>query len=461
MIKRGLFVVAALLAFVTAGCRGGLLGNIGGQSIIDWADFLKLNGISYTAAMNMALTDPARIGEAIGEVRFKVSGNVHDGGYKEKDGDAAFLDKGTAVYAIDGYPRRDVVAVKDAAGYNGYKLYAANGTVGELMQTIEQKGKETPVKVGIDRMYGSSGSVARLEGARAGAFVSVLYRGERQDNFEPSRLYGDPQAFRVVIDGGDAVGFMNLVYNDGFRYYWHESGMRVLPSEIAYYFAGERDVVFRVDGMAFMAPGSAVTLANGDRIKRTGSADNITIEAKDGRDDRDLFNAAEVAKLWQRIRDEKPGGGEAKTILYWATRPTPVQDGRAIAFESNKDTVLAKRTTFRIHVVNIDGSGERVLVNDAKIGYPILLDSVGDRLVASAEADRSLLDINVATGAIRQYPVNGHLDALSKDGRYVLYRKMASDVAVGTELWAIDLETGTSKPLGEVPQDYIFNKMIK
>ena len=65
----------------------------------------------------------------------------------------------------------------------------------------------------------------------------------------------------------------------------------------------------------------------GETIKRDGSLDNITLISADGSKERALFSTVEISNLWDRIRKEKPGSGEAKTQLFAASRPTPVSGG--------------------------------------------------------------------------------------------------------------------------------------
>ncbi len=72
---------------------------------IDWADFLHFSGIMYVSTdphLGRAITQ-GDLGPQLYTVRFKVNGNVSDPSYRAKDGDAAFLDPGTPVYALQAY----------------------------------------------------------------------------------------------------------------------------------------------------------------------------------------------------------------------------------------------------------------------------------------------------------------------------------------------------------------------
>lgn len=72
---------------------------------IDWVDFIRFGGITYTippAGYGRALT-ASDLGPVFATVSFKLDGNVQDPGYQSRDGDAAFLNPGTKVYAVKSY----------------------------------------------------------------------------------------------------------------------------------------------------------------------------------------------------------------------------------------------------------------------------------------------------------------------------------------------------------------------
>jgi hypothetical protein len=73
--------------------------------VIDWVDVVQFGGIRYLAKINPSGRAPtdADVGPVFATVRFKVADNVHDPGYRLKDGDATFLDVGTPVYSVSGY----------------------------------------------------------------------------------------------------------------------------------------------------------------------------------------------------------------------------------------------------------------------------------------------------------------------------------------------------------------------
>jgi hypothetical protein len=72
---------------------------------IDWVNFVQFGGITYLAnALHVGRSlQTSDLGPEFAKVRFRLEGNVHDPGYRTKDGDAAILAAGTSVYMVKGY----------------------------------------------------------------------------------------------------------------------------------------------------------------------------------------------------------------------------------------------------------------------------------------------------------------------------------------------------------------------
>ncbi|HET8912571.1 MAG TPA: hypothetical protein VFN23_13950 [Ktedonobacteraceae bacterium] len=73
--------------------------------VIDWVDFIHIGGILYLNSpekSGRSLTK-SDLGPVFATVTFKLAGNVQTQNYRSKDGDAAFLDAGTKLYAVKGY----------------------------------------------------------------------------------------------------------------------------------------------------------------------------------------------------------------------------------------------------------------------------------------------------------------------------------------------------------------------
>ena len=79
----------------------------------DWINFVKFEGITYIANRGRG-----KLGlDWLGKERYRIAFELRDfagSGYRSRDGDAAYLDPGTAIYEVTGYsPRFRLAAVSD------------------------------------------------------------------------------------------------------------------------------------------------------------------------------------------------------------------------------------------------------------------------------------------------------------------------------------------------------------
>ena len=80
---------------------------------IEWVDFVQVGTTHYVAGPGSPVSlQEADLGPVYATVKFKVSGNVCDPHYKLKDGDAAFLEPGSAIYQVNGYPPTERLAAR-------------------------------------------------------------------------------------------------------------------------------------------------------------------------------------------------------------------------------------------------------------------------------------------------------------------------------------------------------------
>jgi hypothetical protein len=112
------------LAVLMAACQ--LPGaGIGCTAQIDWVDFVQVGAVQYVAGPGSPATvQQAQLGKVVSRVKFRVSRKVCDPNYRPKDGDAAFLDPGTAIYEVAGYPSTEVVAASHDGNFVRYEVKA-------------------------------------------------------------------------------------------------------------------------------------------------------------------------------------------------------------------------------------------------------------------------------------------------------------------------------------------------
>jgi hypothetical protein len=103
---------ASFTVFLIAACQ--LPGSSATCNVqIDWVNFVQVGSTQYVAGPESSSTiKESDLGPVYARVKFKVSGNVCDPNYHLKDGDAAFLDPGTAIYQVTGHAPSEELAAR-------------------------------------------------------------------------------------------------------------------------------------------------------------------------------------------------------------------------------------------------------------------------------------------------------------------------------------------------------------
>lgn len=105
-------VAAAVALLLIASCQAPGAGS-GCNAQIDWVDFIQIGTTQYLARPGTGTSvQEGDLGAVYARVKFKVSGHVCDPSYRLKDGDAAFLDPGTAIYQVNGFPPTQRLAAR-------------------------------------------------------------------------------------------------------------------------------------------------------------------------------------------------------------------------------------------------------------------------------------------------------------------------------------------------------------
>ncbi|MCP3761714.1 hypothetical protein NLX67_04865 [Domibacillus sp. A3M-37] len=222
------YALLALLVVLLAGCRSGV--SESSHSAIDWIDFVKWDGVEYQGIHTGILADQSAIGQKIGNVTFKVADHITNPAYKTKNGDAAFHEKGTGLYAVKGHP--DLLAIKDEQAINGYNLYFSTKTT-----EYQWHFKNVPIeKVTRVVIYQDGREMGReLASEEVKTFLKLLTTSEEVDNFIPDTTKGAPLYYEVVLYTNEPVAYKYGLQFDGTTYYWHPWDTAILSNKIEPY----------------------------------------------------------------------------------------------------------------------------------------------------------------------------------------------------------------------------------
>ncbi|GGD77394.1 hypothetical protein [Paenibacillus nasutitermitis] len=217
----GLLLCAVMAGVVMTAC---------GHVIVDWADFLKLDGKNYSGDWGVAVADPAVVEKKVNEVKFELSTSRkrNNPNYKIRNGDAAFLPEGTEVFAIKGYPEGSIVAVRDATGLNGYKIYREDGTA---PVALEQQDVD---EIRIYSNYEQGTSPGELHKRIGGKDIPLFFKlVEHAKPGEYSIPWGEADNYLVVYVLESGLGVQRDFSGYGGSYYDQDA---LLPDEISRFF---------------------------------------------------------------------------------------------------------------------------------------------------------------------------------------------------------------------------------
>jgi hypothetical protein len=223
-LRKLLSMISLLFIVFLTGCQT----NQG--IVIDWVDFVKWDGTMYDGIYSAVISDDKFIGKKIGEVKFRVSDNVSDPEYKVKNGDSAFHEKGTDIFAVKGYPY--LIALKSSTPIHQYQLYYSREKTKYKWQ-YDDLPLEKVNKVEIYQAYTAEGNKRISEITKAeevSRFIEILKNSKDSPNFEPNTEKGDPAYYKMVLYTGDPVAYMYDFMYDGQTFYWHPSETGILSN---------------------------------------------------------------------------------------------------------------------------------------------------------------------------------------------------------------------------------------
>ncbi len=216
-------LVLGILLFMITGCTKDL--NPLSHTIIDWVDFIKLNGNTYEGMYNGVISNPDLVTERIvGVIKFKVDENVTNPNYKTKNGDAAFLEKGTKLYAIEGLNEENYIAAVDKKRINGFRVFyneEDNGRKGWHFKDLDQ---QKIISIEIHEGYEGENLLVKHEGSAVKTFLNLLNDSTELNNYQPETKNGDPKSYRIAQ--------IHHIFKDDNHYYWSPWDTNILDGSI-------------------------------------------------------------------------------------------------------------------------------------------------------------------------------------------------------------------------------------
>lgn len=113
--KKVIIIVAVVIALLWVGYAF-RVDRFGLGYQIDYVDYVYINNQLYISGLSPVQREPvdvSMIDQKIGEVKFTTLDNVHSPWYIRRNGDAAFLDKGTAIFSLKSPDNAVAVKVDD------------------------------------------------------------------------------------------------------------------------------------------------------------------------------------------------------------------------------------------------------------------------------------------------------------------------------------------------------------
>lgn len=204
----------------------------GSRVIIEWVDVIQWDSQQYEAVYEMVLADRSFIDKEIGEVRFKVADNVTNTSYRFKDGDAAFHEKGTKLYAIKGL--EDAIVVEDQSVINGYRIYMVREDPPNrwhFEQVSLVKGKKIEFyNYSIEE--GNQKIASYTDQSDLDEIQTILANSQLAPSFDPNLSNGDTIRYDVVLYTDEAIAFQFGIQYDGSTYFWFPSEKAILSNDI-------------------------------------------------------------------------------------------------------------------------------------------------------------------------------------------------------------------------------------
>lgn len=217
-----------LFIVLMSGCSNSIHGN----SMIDWADFVKLNGNSYTGLTGRVIKDQNDItGKVVGVVKFKVADVVKNPKYRTKEGDAAFLEIGTNLYEVKGFQPNELIAAWDETVIGGYRLYAED----EFAKTMIHNYNDVPKdKVNHISLYSDNEvkPYKTLYNQDKEKFIQLLETGIDSHDYKQPYREGFPIYYTMVFYTDEPIANAFFIADDGKVIYFQHWRTKIVHENI-------------------------------------------------------------------------------------------------------------------------------------------------------------------------------------------------------------------------------------
>lgn len=207
--------------------------SIKGNAIIDWVDFVMLNGHSYTGLYDGVLVERSKITDhVVGKVNFKVGDVVSNPNYRTKEGDAAFLAIGTKLYEVKGYKPEEIIVAEDKGMIGGYRIYVENS----YSKTLNSRSfKDLPVeqisKIELYKINEMTPYRTLVDNEQAD-FIHLLKSGEYKPTYMPNSQNGDPTYYRMVFYTDEPIANAFSIADDGDHVFFYPADLSIVDNRI-------------------------------------------------------------------------------------------------------------------------------------------------------------------------------------------------------------------------------------
>lgn len=177
-----------------------------GTAVIEWVDFVKLNGITYISdlATQGQTVDANAVGPIHRRTTCKLADNMTDPGYRTQDGDAAFLPPGTELHVINGYdPAFRLTARRDGH----WLIYEADTVPGADEGRDLLDIDDRVVYIGVNSVKDGTTELASIRNVeRVGELVQMALTAPVDQDREPTDQDYEKQRFVAFhLDDGTST----------------------------------------------------------------------------------------------------------------------------------------------------------------------------------------------------------------------------------------------------------------